>query len=115
MQVEMQQEVLTRLDALAAKLGVAAGQMWDILVRQSWLVSGIMQTAVGAAFVIMAIVGLYFMGTTDDWQEPKPRSVSGVVLAFFGFLFAAILLSQGIPHLINPEYYALKDILGAVR
>ena len=35
--MQMQDEILTRLDAFAAKLGVAADQLWEVMVSRAYL------------------------------------------------------------------------------
>jgi hypothetical protein len=56
-QQSLQDAIFTRLDAVAAKLGVAAGHIWPVLVRQA-RVDGVRDVVTGCTLALAA----YYLG-----------------------------------------------------
>lgn len=136
MNEEIYADITARLDALGEQLGVASGQVWEILVRQQ-AVESVSNFAWG--LVYMVLLGLvWFFGSRiiayskvveaklrDEGaseykidEEAKGFALFGwgtrvVGTTAFGIYFITDV-STGIKLLINPEYYALKEILKVV-
>ena len=106
----MQDEILQRLDALAAQLGVAGEYLWEVLVYQAKL-SGVTNLILTPFMVMAAYVGwrLAKFGTEDD--DFFMLMPLGGIVCIIGVVMAPILLTTGIKELLNPEYYALQKIL----
>lgn len=133
-------ELFKRLDALADKLGVAAGHLWAVLVRQAY-VEGMFYTAVSAALLVGVALCLYWIRWYSKQPEKYEREYSQyneygpnekfktttrferygwvpitstlVGLALTGFAFdAAIAAITGIS---NPEYAALQKIMEMLK
>ena len=115
-------EVLARLDALAAKLGTTADQLWTILVKQAGV--ELVICGLGAA-----ISGTFFvLGTLSirrGVKMPEGRDglsdgalayvVIGSISTIVG-LFALLIALSAIPTLaMNPEYWALQQILKVLQ
>lgn len=119
----MQQELFTRLDAIAAKLGVAAESMWEVLVQQAVLNAWMKLGALVALWSVLAI-GLRFVSKLSDenareFDTFSPRVVGYIVCGIYGVAgpFAGLFaLGPGIiTGFFNPEYAALRELLDAVR
>lgn len=118
--MNINQELLSRLDALAAKLGTTASHLWAILLHQAYVVG---YTDLGAGIVLAAIavagglIGRKMWVKFDDHYAEA--GLFGCVLCYFASLGCAIatvnLLYSAITELANPEYFALAEILKAVK
>ena len=115
MQTEITKEIFTRLDALAAKLGVTAQHLWGVLVRQAGVerTFSIVGMAVGALILVLAVV-LFVKATKSLHQEEEV----GLVWLWGGILLSAVGLVDFFTNLYwlltcttNPEYWALKQVL----
>ena len=120
--MDIKQEIFKRLDVLADKLGVAAGHLWAVLVRQALatavadLVTAFL-SAIGLVIAIKIFLYGWRRGEEDDWHDGSNFFLSlvsgiGIVLALSG-VFA--YLSEGIMYLANPEYFALQQILNLFK
>jgi hypothetical protein len=124
------------IDAIAAKLGVAAEYLFEVLMRKAFA-EGIGLTVGGALLLTAGIVALYFTIKTllkaeidrsgYSWEHEAKNKYGKIMmvgdgvpfcLIFFGSIIATIvafpLLYSGIMHVVNPEYYAIKEILDAI-
>lgn len=139
----MKEEVFAKateyIDAIAANLGVAAEHVYRILVQQK-VAEGIAGTVVGSVSIIVFIVlasllfGAYlnpkYEVNKEFYSVKVPTNVYAKVRdliedenSLFAFLLpivmiitglvGSITLYFGILSLINPEYYAIKEILDA--
>ena len=109
----MNPELLTRLDAIATKLGIAAAHLWDILVRQVYVEA----VTDGVMFVVYAAVWAYaFRRARRNWNDSNIDTETawllglgiGGLIVFLAGLFA---FSETVTAILNPEAGALK-ILG---
>ncbi len=108
--------LLTRLDALTAKMGVAATEIWNIWLATSWrpalnygiaLVIGLVALGVGLKLVNSAIEK---EKNLDDGAWP---GVPGVLLTFMGVIFTAAALcnaADAIAYVIEPRLYAFDQL-----
>jgi hypothetical protein len=105
----MNQELLQRLDALAAKLGVASEKIWDVLVYQGH-VAGI----VGAVVAGISVIGFYAtykLAKKYDGYDEGPI-IFAVVVVCISILLLIIGIYNAL-YLLNPEYYAVEKLLGS--
>ena len=129
--VTVKDEVFQRLDALGEKLGVAATQLWEVLVQQHAIVNGVFFSLVGVAFLVLAVIAsvLFFRAMragdenakvgkdcydkpTSLWRDADVTKVVVCAIAAVACLAAGIGVTlANVPHFINPQYYALQDIL----
>lgn len=105
-QEQLQQEILTRIDRLAEKLGVTAEYLWPHLVRY--------EVAVGISFIIATVVTTVITGFLW-WIFFKWNEEMVGLGAFIGTIIAVILMlfsiTMGIPAIIAPEAAAFKGLL----
>jgi hypothetical protein len=110
----LQDAIFTRLDAIAAKLGVAAGHIWPVLVRQA-TVDGVRDLitagVLGVGAFYLAKLARY-LNNKEDWLDDFAiimSAISALILAGVSIIY----LCSSVGELINPEYYAfsgLKDL-----
>lgn len=127
------------IDKLAAKLGVAAEHVYGVLVKQA-IANGITNVVVGVILLIAFVLTVRFMVallTKAEYEEviqysgrskapinkyAKISSAGGgsvwiLIIAFI--LISSVAgfgcLTDGVKALINPEYYAIKEILDTVK
>lgn len=117
--MSMDEQVLERVDALAAKLGVVGEHLWDVLVRQVYVDAAL------ATFWVLAVCGV-LAWTVRGFRNHRAKSgerdlimddgamgwVLGLVLLA---ILAPIVLGYGIETIVtaltNPEYAALRKVL----
>ena len=115
-QQEMQvpEEVLARVDALAAKFNVAAELVWASLVQQAhlqWVYAlwCAMFTAIGVAVAMF----LYRKGKAVGYSGEDPWYFSAVVVALFALVASIGFMVTGVEAVmayLNPEYWAWKRV-----
>lgn len=115
-------EVFKRIDALSEKLGVAAGHLWQVLVRQA-----IAEAVASLVLVVLCAVVVVVAGKIIRWAakygdenlngcgEWPARCIAWTMVSVIALAVAGttlfINLYQATMHLINPEYFALQKIL----
>lgn len=109
----MTPEVLQRVDVLAAKLGVAGEHVWAVLVRQAHLeVLFNLAVAVACGYALRKLI-LFVRAHTND--DDLPVAVLGALgIAIVGMFFLAAL-GYALTAALNPEYWALQQILEALK
>lgn len=129
--MNMTEELLKRLDVLAAKLGVTAQYLWSVLVKQAhieatacfvyaalWLLVTITFISFGCYFRRVANKGRdrdgerYRHYDSEGWEV---ASVFAFVLSFLPIWGVIYWLTDGILYRMNPEFYALKYLLEALK
>jgi hypothetical protein len=111
----MNQEILNRIDALSAKLGVAAQVLWATYIRQARY-----EAVEEIVWATLESIGLYLLCRWairhfKDFEDLLPIYV---IVAIFGVLlviFIIFSLDGVVPQLLNPEYWAFKELMSAVK
>ena len=103
-------EIQEVLDVLAARFGATGEHLWSVLVRQQliegWMIFGSLLVALVAVSVTIPLAN------NQGWDKDGPGW--DVVAAICGLWFIVSFVvfgTTGIPHLLNPEFYALKILL----
>lgn len=121
----MNAELTKYIDQMAAKLGVAASHVYEIVIRQT-VISGIVNTVL-QVFIMIAIYVAFRKGwrySRDKWREWDDHDnaflattvwVVGGIVCGAAFIGCLITLPNAIMSIFNPEYYAIKTILEAVK
>ena len=123
----MDDKTLSTLTALAQKLGTTAEYLWGVLLKQA-PITGSIDLAVMAAWVVAVVCWFRFVRRMTE----KPAATgankypiaqwgdeAGVAFAWASVIGAGLLtalivgmsLSSTAAALLNPEYWALKQIL----
>lgn len=123
----MDDKTLQALTDLAAKLGTTAEYLWGVLMKQA-PISGVVDLLVCAAWVVGMVGWAKFVRRkttappkTDDDRYPHAdwNDDAGVGLAWVSVVIGAGItalvigshLSTIVAALVNPEYWALRQIL----
>lgn len=121
----MNEQTSVLLQKLAEKLGVASEHLWSVLVRQAPI------TAMADLVALSVSLGLWIIafrfvnrkttlsGDRDvsDWDdEGKFFAWAIIILSGIGtVILLLIALTEAITAFVNPEYWALREILRAVK
>lgn len=117
------------IDKLAAKLSVPAAHLWEILVRQARI-----EAALSAFWIIFGVVAvitfLRIRVRMVAWAEEKDENgyavrddefvmagywVCGGIATAVCLIVALSNVGPLVSYLFNPDYYALQQIIGALK
>ncbi|MGF9973601.1 hypothetical protein ABEX76_11995 [Bacillus velezensis] len=126
------------IDKMATKLGVAVEHIYEVLVKQAYA-NGVVNTTIGGVLLIVCALSILFAlilltkakyenvrGLYHSFKIPKNRYAAIANAgggAVWYILISAILVScvtgciytvEGIKSILNPEYYAIKEILDTI-
>lgn len=117
--MDWKQELFKRLDALSEKLGVAAGHLWVVLTRQGYAI-GMENVLIGLVWlglwIAMMVVGAKMRNKVAPASKYSENEwiFGGWVVTGVGqvcLLGVGTYLFDGIVYLINPEFFALQQLL----
>ncbi len=122
----MDEKTLQALTALATKLGTTAEYLWGVLIRQA-PITGTIDLIMMACWVIGVVMWARFARhkTTrppKTNENPYPRAEweeEGMAMACVSVFFLSVVtawivgagISDAVSALVNPEYWALRQIL----
>ena len=126
----MEEKAFEYIDAIAANLGVAAEHVYGALLKQA-MVSGLRSVV----YIIICLAVSYliikmFKRIYSDVKEGEEGifvdsygvSIGGVIALIFGGIAIVIMffatmsdISNATTALLNPEYWALKEILDTIK
>ncbi len=113
------EEVMTRIDVLAAKLGVTAEYLFGVYVKQAYV--EVMQ------FVAFFSVWIIVFGVTmltlkksmqTSWDNPTFCNISVIIGGILSLIIGMVVLveSKGVfACYFNPEYFAFNKILSNLK
>ena len=111
MNIETQQQIIAMLKTLADKLGTTADYLWSVMVHQAIVEAYTNIAILAVAWFALGVLVLIVRKNIkdDDW-------ITVVVFgcAILGML-SAFILSRRIPMIINPEFWALNEILRTIK
>lgn len=120
---ETAQTIITAIKPIADKIGQGAQHLYEIYVKQQYI-SGINELIFGCGMgLVLLITGVvvFRLGLKssqndkyeyDDW--PLGIMIAGPIVGLLGLILIVAFGSDGIQHIINPEYFAIEDIIHAV-
>lgn len=119
----MNEEILKRIDALAAKLGVAGTELWRILIRQAGVDAIFDSLYIGlSGITICVLVKFLFWGLKRNEKKQDDDiiaiciiSVISVIGILASIVFLLVNLNDLPTALFNPEYRALELLRNALR
>lgn len=116
----MNDEILKRIDALAAKLGVAGAELWRILVKQAKVdaISDVAWAIVSIA-IIFGVIKLEYWAVRRNEKEEDDWIIGITIISVIvgvTFLIVGIASLMDLPTaLFNPEYRALELLKHAIK
>jgi hypothetical protein len=118
----MNEEVLKRLDLLAAKLSTTGAHLWEVLVKQAYAEAADlfiwMIAALALTVVFIALSRRMFRRSNEVGENKGDHIFVGVVSALAAVLTSTLAVSSFasiIKTLMNPEYFALTKILEVLK
>ena len=111
---ELMKQLLSRLDAVGAKLGAAGNVLWAAAIRQQYI---------DGAFSLLGAVLLCIIGVVVIKAGAKvARKYKDEEYLSFGLFIGAIvfcvmlaLLYSGVSNIANPQFGAMQSLLSAVK
>lgn len=118
---ELQGKIGVIIESLANKLGVASAHVYEILVRQAFsegLITLILCCASLLVTFIILIVGvIWFRRAIKQRNDDEAYAVFIIGgLLFISFMLAGLIpIKKGFLMTMNPEYYAIRDIIHMLK
>ena len=117
----MNEQTIQALNALAAKLSTTAEYLWGVLVKQA-PIEGALDLAVMAAWAIALICLARYVYKNTAGEDPHWTDDVVRTFAWAGVGLAVLLVTiicgsnftSAVSAIINPEYWALKQLLAAI-
>ncbi len=106
------------IDQFAAKLGTTSEYAFEILVKQQ-VAAGISGIVFFAVVMILSIIGtiistkMHFRLKTN--YEYCDGWLAGIIIGFVIILLALAGLLYNVRLIMNPEYYAIQDIVNFIK
>ena len=119
----MNAELMTVIERITEQLGLGAGRVFEAYIFQA----RIQAVTMFVAFAILSAGMIWFAlamrrNAVKDGKWDDNRGSLGLLQIIFGFsalvylVTSAMILSDGFAALVNPEYWAIKELLGgAIR
>lgn len=115
----MNEELTKILDTLAARFGTTATHLWEVMIRQAVTEAtakallAVVSIAVTVAVIRKTIHAIAAHGPDDNRSFPWILLTMGC--AAFTFLPTALNFMDIVTGFMNPEFWALQQILNASR
>lgn len=116
-------KVTDYIDKIAVKLGVAGEHVYGLLVKQAYY-NGIIDLCIGIFLTILAISISFFLWKIHLSNSGSLHGVKKIgdgffhaalyPITFFLYLFGLNYIFSSIGPMINPEYFAIKDLIQMV-
>lgn len=109
------------LNNMAQHAGFVLSHLWIVIVKQE-LITGTLWTSVGVLCVIASLICLrickhLLSKKMDSWDKNTLLTLMAI-LTIWLFVQGIGVFTMWLPHMLNPEYYAIRDsiqILDQVR
>ncbi len=108
----MNEQTLQLIEKLAFKLGTTAEYLWGVLISQAYI-HGIINISIVGFFGLFLFIGWYIC-LTYKFKEPDPKILVIGCLICMSFVYIYLTLHEIndiITAFVNPEYWALKQII----
>lgn len=115
-------QITTYLDKLGEKIGMTGKMVWPWLVQQQINLFLLSCVAFLVGIILMTITIIIRKNPFDDKSygkdviDLKRIMLGALVVVSFIFLFAGLISTiVNIPRVLNPEFYALQDLMRMIR
>ena len=110
----LNKELLARLDIIGDKIGKGAGYIFPLAVRQVYVDTIVLTVALILSSLGAAICARYVDGVDLDRGRGFVLLTVFISLATLSIILL-ILFTVQLAAVLNPEYAAIKSLLGAVK
>lgn len=115
------QGLLSRLDAVTAKMGVAASEVWNIWIATSWRPAVGVAVGFAVALLIALVAGLALRWAVKHENQNDDlvgflgvAGCVGLIVAGIIVIFNVSHLPDALTYLAEPRLYALDQLRGMV-
>lgn len=114
----MDEQTYRLLEQLATQFNVTVEYLWGVLVRQAFI------NSLNNVLVFLLIIAAFFLLTKwtirakDEIEEIWPGApilIFWGLLVIFSLIFSITSFQDTLTGFLNPEYFALQQILGLVK
>lgn len=125
--MRVEKDLASGIEKLANKLEqvveTTAPVVWRSLVKQQ-VVMGLSQLGNCGLFILIAtVLGIWWKRLFKDISESENlegKVIINGILSAFTFIFVCVILANniighGIAMIVNPEYYAIQELISAVK
>ena len=114
----MDEKTLQALTALATKLGTTAEYLWGVLLKQA-PITGAMSLLMMAAWAVVCVLLVRYVRRNTSGNKPRWTDEAARLFAWIGVcivcamsaLVVSIEIGGAVTAIVNPEYWALRQIL----
>lgn len=104
----MEHEMIEMIREITEAVKGVAPEVWAVLVKQAVIEGYSLLAAVGFT-ALMTAIGTFTWYASDERNEVA--AVVAIVGLFAFVLFTAIFIGEGLPRILNPEYYAIMSLI----
>ena len=111
------QDVGSLIDKLAEKLSIPAAHLWSVLVRQAYVTLW-QDVLFVVVFAVLAAFGALLWHKSNTFADADARFGSRMLVIIGSALLLILSLaciSEIITVALNPEYYALQQVLDVIK
>lgn len=105
------------LEQLAAAFNTTVDALYPILIKQAY-VSGVMDLVIGVGFILIALIGAMVLRRKWETIYHADAEFPVIFCASIFTLIAVVVIPMslygGISAVVNPEYWAIKQILSTI-
>lgn len=113
---EVIEVVTTALQPLAEKLGTTAQYVWELQVRQSYVDGSIALVGLLFGLVVVGLtIFLNWKHKDDEDYDFAFWSVISIIPMSVGLVFILSNINTVFTAFINPEYYAIQQMINLVK
>lgn len=105
------------IDKLSTQMGVTLPHLWEVMIKQQYVYGA---ANIITFLIILAVSVKLFKNKSRicGWFRERDLVMLYIISALLWFLIAYVyfeLALTGIGQIINPEYYAMKDIANFIK
>jgi biotin transporter BioY len=120
MSEQFQQKIMEYIDSIAHGLGVASQFVLETLVKQK-IIEGWVYTLIclilfaALVFALFKLIPWLWKMADNDMETFFLSMLIPILVTIILIIIICVVLPESIMKIFNPQYYALKDILDAVK
>jgi hypothetical protein len=111
LQEPFQDALLSQLDSLAVKMGMAAEHVWPYLIRQVYVEFWVATVGIVVLAVLFILSVRYTKGHKDCDGDPTFMAFVALFVTGFCTIILAVFWVDTIIAVLNPEYAAIRQLL----
>ena len=114
------EKISNAIEQLAAQIGVGVDHFWPLFVKQQ-MIDGWINLL--TPIILILVSSVYLVLTRNKWEDKTKDDISwqgvgGIIIGFvlaISIVFSFVHGTTAVKQIINPEYYAIKEITEMIR